>query len=117
MKKSVLKLNDPTEEFQIHVLNAYTHLYMSESTGSELRTKVKLSIGQCLSETVTFMYRSESNTAVKQTPKACTSLPVREIPGSHGGDYEVKSLLGYSAVQSRWSISTFRRCVLLPSSG
>jgi hypothetical protein len=40
-----------------------------------------------------------------------------EIPGSHGGEYEDDSLLGYSAVYSRWSKPTFRRCVLPPSSG
>jgi len=39
------------------------------------------------------------------------------MSGSHGGDYEDYRFLGYSTVHSGWNTPTFRRCVLLPSSG
>jgi hypothetical protein len=40
-----------------------------------------------------------------------------EISGSHGGEYEVQSLLGCTAVFSNRCRPTFQRCVLSPSSG
>jgi hypothetical protein len=42
---------------------------------------------------------------------------LNEISGSHGGEYEVDSLLEYSAVLSRWSRPTFQRFVLPRISG
>jgi hypothetical protein len=41
---------------------------------------------------------------------------VSKILYSDGGEYEDNSLLGYSAVSSRWSRTTFQRCLLKPSS-
>jgi hypothetical protein len=35
-----------------------------------------------------------------------------EISGSQGGENGVYSFLGCSAVVSRWSVPTFKRCVL-----
>jgi hypothetical protein len=35
-----------------------------------------------------------------------------DISGSHGGEYENDSFLGYSTVYSRGSRLTFQRCVL-----
>jgi hypothetical protein len=40
-----------------------------------------------------------------------------EISGSHGGEYEVQSLLGCTAVQSNRCLPTFQTCVLPPLSG
>jgi hypothetical protein len=47
----------------------------------------------------------------------CKAEDSREISGSHGGEYEVKSLLGCTAVFSNRCRPTFQRYVLPPSSG
>jgi hypothetical protein len=40
-----------------------------------------------------------------------------EISGSHGGEYEVQSLLRCTTAYSNWCRPTFQRCVVPPSSG
>jgi hypothetical protein len=51
------------------------------------------------------------NEAVTLTFREC------RIWGSQGGEYEDGCLLGYNAVQSGRSLTTFQRCLLPPSSG
>jgi hypothetical protein len=96
------------------------HSRSTESKAFSQSIKVRYS-GDCHSTACSIIILKELIWSTQERSKILRLVKepyeVCEISGSYGVEYEDESLLGYSAVWSRWSRPTFQRCELPPSLG